>query len=95
MVNIMFGSGFIGKGQVSFDFKTGAPVVEKKLTYKSREAMADSSFVYPKERKYPIHDISHARNALSRVAQHGTAAEKKRVKAAVYKKYPSLRKRHG
>ena len=42
--------------------------------------------------KYPIPDIEHARNALARVAQHGTAAEQKKVRAAVEKKYPSLKK---
>lgn len=47
----------------------------------------------PRERKYPIHDIAHARNALARVAQYGTASEKRRVRAAVVRKYPSLRKR--
>ena len=91
--SVMFGSGFIGKGsKVTYDSKTGAPVVEKKLTYKARESLSKTSFVYPKERKYPIHDIAHARNALSRVSQHGTPAEKKRVRAAVHNKYPSLKK---
>jgi hypothetical protein len=46
----------------------------------------------PEEEKYPIPDIEHARNALARVAQHGTAAEQKKVRAAVEKKYPSLKK---
>lgn len=66
-------------------------IFEKKLTTKARENLSDSSFVYPGERKYPIHDISHARNALSRVSQYGTDAEKKKVRAAVHKKYPSLK----
>ena len=46
----------------------------------------------PDERKYPIPDIEHARNALARVAQNGTAEEKKKVRAAVEKRYPSLKK---
>ena len=41
---------------------------------------------------YPIHDKKHARAALARVAQHGTAEEKKRVRAAVARKYPDLGK---
>ncbi|WP_200962658.1 hypothetical protein [Terrabacter sp. Soil810] len=41
---------------------------------------------------YPILDLEHARNALARVAQHGTAAEQEKVRAAVVKKYPSLKK---
>jgi hypothetical protein len=62
------------------------------LTYKARKRLKASSFVFPGERKYPIEDIAHARNALARVAAFGTPSEKARVKAAVYKKYPSLKK---
>ena len=58
----------------------------------NRKKLKKSSFALPKERKYPIPDIEHARNALARVAQHGSDDEKKRVRAAVEKKYPSLRK---
>src|SRR5699024_11412436 len=36
---------------------------------------------------------AHARNALSRVSQHGSPAEKKRVRAAVRRKYPSIGKK--
>lgn len=43
--------------------------------------------------KYPIQDLPHARNALARVSQHGSPAEKKMVKAAVKRKYPALAKR--
>lgn len=64
---------------------------EKALTYKERKDLPDSAFVYPGERKYPIHDIAHARAALARVSQHGTPSEKERVRAAVYKRYPSLK----
>lgn len=58
------------------------------LTAKKRGKLKDSSFVYPPskanpEGKYPIHDRAHAANALARVAQNGTPAEKKRVHAAV------------
>ena len=57
----------------------------------NRKKLKKSSFALPEEEKYPIPDIEHARNALARVAQHGTAAEKK-VRAAVEKRYPSLKK---
>lgn len=63
------------------------------LKYKQRSRMKDKSFAIPKERKYPIHDISHARNALSRVSAFGTPAEKAKVRKAVYEKYPSLKKK--
>lgn len=63
-----------------------------KLTSKQRKRLAGSSFaVDGKKRKYPVHDIAHGRNALARVAQHGTPAEKAQVKRKVYAKYPSLR----
>ena len=58
----------------------------------NRKKLKKSSFALPDEEKYPIPDIEHARNALSRVAQRGSAAEKKQVRAAVEKKYPSLKK---
>ena len=58
----------------------------------NRDRLKKSSFALPDEEKYPIPDIGHARNALARVAQHGTPAEQKKVRAAVEKKYPSLRK---
>jgi hypothetical protein len=58
----------------------------------NRDRLADSSFALPDERKYPIPDIEHARNALARVAQNGTEEEQKKVRRAVEKKYPSLKK---
>jgi hypothetical protein len=63
---------------------------EDELTYKQRENLPDSAFVFPKERGYPIHDVEHARNALARVAQNGTSEEKAKVRSAVSKKYPSI-----
>ena len=63
-----------------------------KLTTKTRKRMKDSSFALPRQRAYPIPDISHARMALAMVAAHGTEAEQSKVKRAVYKKYPSLDK---
>jgi hypothetical protein len=43
--------------------------------------------------KYPINSLARARNALSRVSAHGSAAEKRMVKSAVKRKYPALAKR--
>ena len=60
-----------------------------KLTAKGRKAIKPSNFALPGGR-YPIHDASHARNALARVAQNGTTAEKQKVKAAVRRKYPGI-----
>jgi hypothetical protein len=66
-------------------------VAKDVLTTEGRKHIADTNFALPSERKYPIHDISHARNALARVAQHGTSEEQSKVQAAVYRKYPSLK----
>jgi len=68
-------------------------ILEKKLTAKARKHIKPENFVFPKERKYPIHDLAHARNALARVSAHGTPEEKKKVRDAVYRKYPGLKKR--
>lgn len=63
-----------------------------KLTAGARKRVADKNFALP-GRRYPIHDLAHARNALARVSQHGTPSEKSRVRAAVYRRYPGLKKR--
>lgn len=63
-----------------------------KLKAKQRNALSDSDFAIPEDRAYPIHDESHARNALSRVSANGTPDEKKRVRAAVHRKYPNIGK---
>jgi hypothetical protein len=60
---------------------------------KNRKKLSKSSFALPGKRKYPIPDKAHARNALARVAQNGTPAEQKKVKAAVKKRFPSLGKK--
>lgn len=63
-----------------------------KLNSKARNALADSTFALPGERKYPLPDVNHARAALSRVSANGTPAEKATVQAAVHKKYPEIDK---
>jgi hypothetical protein len=73
-----------------------------KLSYGQRKAMPKSSFAIPsaKSKKnpagkgaYPIEDKAHARNALSRVSQFGSSAEKSKVRAAVKAKYPAIGKK--
>ena len=66
-------------------------MVEKELSTRARDNLSASDFVFPDERSYPIQDESHARNALARVAQHGTPAQKAKVKAAVRRKYPNIK----
>jgi len=60
------------------------------LTSKARKALPDSAFVFPKDRRYPIHDAKHARNAMARVAAYGTPTEKKAVAQKVHKRFPQI-----
>jgi hypothetical protein len=59
------------------------------LTASSRKAIPTGQFALP-GRRYPIEDPAHARNALSRVSQNGTPAEKATVRAKVHRKFPSI-----
>lgn len=59
---------------------------------KNRKKLGKKSFALPGQRKYPIPDKAHARNALARVAQHGTKEERKKVRAAVHKRFPGIGK---
>lgn len=64
-----------------------------KLSYASRKRMSNSTFAIPGARKYPIPDLAHARNALARVAQHGSPSEKARVHHAVAMRFHALAQR--
>jgi hypothetical protein len=65
----------------------------KDLGTKERKKLRKAQFALHGKRKYPIPDKAHARNALARVAQHGTPAEQKKVKAAVKRRFPSIGKK--
>lgn len=67
--------------------------MSKNLTTKDRKKLSKKSFALPGKRRYPIPDKAHARNALARVAQNGSPAEQKKVKAAVKKRFPSIGKK--
>lgn len=60
-----------------------------KLTSADRKALPVSTFAGP-DRSYPIPDASHARNALARVSQFGTADLKKKVREKVARKFPHI-----
>jgi hypothetical protein len=64
-----------------------------KLSGAERKTLPAKAFAEPDKRKYPIENEAHAINALSRVSQSGTPAEKAKVKDAVKKKYPSIGKK--
>lgn len=70
-----------------------------KLTSRDRRRLPSSDFALPgkgegKEGKgsgsYPIPDEAHARAALARVAEFGTAEEKAEVRRKVREKFPSM-----
>jgi hypothetical protein len=55
-----------------------------KLSEKKRDNMADSKFGLPDEKKYPMPDESHARNAKARASQQEkagnlSASDKKKI----------------
>jgi len=63
-----------------------------KLTAAGRKKIKKKNFALPEKKKYPIQDRVHAQNALARVSQFGTPAEKAQVRKRVHKKYPSMGK---
>lgn len=60
------------------------------LTSKARKALPKSEFIFPDKRAYPDDTKNRARNALSRVSQHGSPAQQAKVRSAVHRKYPSI-----
>ena len=62
-----------------------------KITEARRDHLADENFAFPKERREPIHDAAHVRNAIARFkqVQGVTEAERdeawKRIKSAAHK----------
>ncbi len=61
-----------------------------KLTAATRKKIPTTDFALP-GRRYPIEDEAHARNALARVSQDGTPAEKAAVRRKVRQSYPKLK----
>lgn len=88
---------------------------QEHMSQERREGLSSSQFAVPESKakkigvegeikgeakgKYPIPDEKHARNALARVSQFGTPAEREAVRKKVYAKYPDLKEgfeeRHG
>jgi hypothetical protein len=65
-----------------------------KQSAKQRRALSSNDFAIPpqgaRRGKYPIQDQEHAIAALARVDVDGTSEEKRKVRAAVRKRYPNL-----
>jgi hypothetical protein len=60
-----------------------------KLTSATRKKIPTGEFALP-GRRYPIEDEAHARNALARVAQDGTPAERATVRRKIARRFPGL-----
>jgi hypothetical protein len=58
-----------------------------RLTKRARAKIPTSKFAIKKGRKYPINTRKRAGVALGLVGMHGTAAQKRQVRAAVRKRY--------
>ena len=63
-----------------------------KLTAATRKKIPTGEFALP-GRRYPIEDEAHARNALARVSQDGTPAEKATVRNKVHRLFPNLKQK--
>ena len=64
-----------------------------KITEASRERIADAKFAFPKEKKEPIHDAAHVRNAVARFNQVQGVSEEE--KDAAWKRIRAAAKKHG
>jgi hypothetical protein len=63
-----------------------------KLSAADRKKLKDSEFAEPDQRKYPIEDETHARDALARVSRNGSDSEQKQVREKVEERYPDIGK---
>ena len=84
----------ISENTLTIDLEYAALVHGKKLSSTERKGLSKLQFAIPEKEpgsgSYPIPDKAHARNALARVSQHGSSAEKAKVRAAVKKKFPDM-----
>lgn len=61
-----------------------------KLSYGQRKRLPAKEFIFPKERKFPIPDAAHARNALSRAGAKSSTVDEA-VKREVKRRFPSIK----
>ena len=87
--------GGVGMGKKDHEDRSGGG----RLTTGERNRLPRADFALPGKGagphgkgagSYPIEDESHARNALARVSQHGTAEEKATVRRRVHAKFPGI-----
>ena len=63
------------------------------LSEKKRDKLSDSVFAFPKERKEPLEDASHVRNALARFDQVKGVSDEERDEA--FKRIKKAAKKYG
>jgi hypothetical protein len=63
-----------------------------KIKEASRDHIADENFAFPKERKEPIHDAAHVRNAIARFNQVQGVSDSERD--AAWKRIKSAARKH-
>jgi len=64
----------------------------RRNTKAGRKKMSGKSFALPKQKRYRIDDLPHARNALARAAQNESKTTQKKIREKVTKRFPSLKK---
>ena len=64
-----------------------------KLDTKKRDDLKKSTFAFPKQRKEPLEDATHVRNAVARFDQIKGASDEE--KDAAWKRIKSAAKKHG
>ena len=64
-----------------------------KISESSRDHIAYENFAFPKERKEPIHDAAHVRNAIARFKQVQGVSDSERD--AAWQRIKSAAKNHG
>jgi 8-oxo-dGTP pyrophosphatase MutT (NUDIX family) len=66
------------------------------LPAKKRNALPDSSFAWPEQRKFPVHDAAHVRNAASRLAAEVSAGRiSKSTAEKIHRRIVSAGKKFG
>lgn len=63
-----------------------------KITEAKRDRIGDENFAFSKERKEPIHDAAHVRNAIARFKQVKGVTDSERDEA--WKRIKSAAKKH-
>lgn len=61
------------------------------LTTKERKDLTSEKYALPKQRKYPIPDAVHARNALARAAQAASPHQRAIIRRNVHRLYPHIK----